>query len=299
MQVALPPRQALPLAVQSPPAQQPPFAQTLFSQQGSPAPPQLRQLPPKPVPLRPQATEEAVQKSAAFPFPPQQPWLFPPQPPQPPWLQVPSPPPQLAPAATQTPPVQQPLPLQLRFAQQGPAGAPQATKLPFRQTVPVAPAALSPEGMQLFEVASRQAPLAQGVVAPAQGGWYGPPQATQLEPEQLPVAHAAPGATHWPVAPSQQPLLQLLPAQHGSPGAPQARQPLPEQIVAAPVQLPPAQQGSPAPPQISQLPAPVQTVPVAVQLLPAQQGSPTPPQTPQLPFAQSWPLPQPLPVATQ
>ncbi len=166
--------QVLPLETQTPWSQQS-FAepQLLFSQQIWPGPPQARQFPE----LGSQESPGAVQKSAAFPPPPQHCWLSAPQAllvPAPQLLAVvpavppqrPSPGPQLRLEATQLTEVQQPFPAQVVAAQQGSPATPQATKAPAEQTwVERLPAA--PEGTHWLLDASKQPPAAHEFPAQA------------------------------------------------------------------------------------------------------------------------------------
>ena len=183
-------------------------------------------------------------------------------------MQVPWFPPQVAPAATQVVPAQQPLEPHVAFAQHACPAPPHAVNVPALHTMPAAP--FAPSGMQVLLVVSRHAPPLQ--VVPAQGGWNAPPQVVQLPAlhtlvplQVVPPQHGwpsppqpaqAPVARHWSPRPqvvpvltqrlvplaSQQPPVQVLPAQHGWPTPPQAWQRLPPHTVPAP-QAWPGQQG--------------------------------------------------------
>ena len=159
--------------------------------------------------------------------------------------------------------------------------------------------------------------------APAQQGWFRPPHAVQLLPEQtwLVPPHASPLAMHLPDTASQHPEAQVLPAQQiwpGLPGVPHATQALPvlqisvwpplfEQAAALATHLPetgsqqseprqvlPAQHAWVVAPQTVQDP-PVQTLP-PVQDAPVEThwevyGSQQPPLAQVLPAQQACPLP--------
>jgi hypothetical protein len=165
-----------------------------------------------------------------------------------------------------------------------------------------------------FEQVSRL--LAQRL--PAQHGWPRPPQATQLEPLQMPVAPHPGGQVppqpslpqvlpaqfgtqaQTPVGPQVAGAWQALPAQQACPRAPQLTHELPLHTVPAPqpgAQVPPHPSGpQTALPQVgahTQLP-PEQVAPAAHRL-PAQQGWPVAPHSRQAPPWHRDPVAQPGP----
>jgi hypothetical protein len=154
--------------------------------------------------------------------------------------------PQVAPAATQRSPKQQPS-VQVEPAQQGCGlglGAPQATGAPLLQTIPL-PLTACPEATQL--VPSQHPPPEHFI--PGQHGKPAAPHWAQAPALQVaPFWHMVPSAMHCPVPLSQQPAVQALLAQQGSPTPPQARHTSPPQAVPAAVQARPAQQICPAAP---------------------------------------------------
>ena len=129
--------------------------------------------------------------------------------------------------------------------QQGWSRPPHSEQRPAAQVPPVgampdiAAPQLSPAPMHW--PAKQHAPEAQ--VLPAQHGWLGPPQLTQLAPLQIdPVAEQTPAAR--PLNGSNDALASLAGAQQGSPMPPQRAQTLPRHAV------PPAVHEGPAPQQV-------------------------------------------------
>jgi hypothetical protein len=144
---------------------------------------------------------------------------------------------------------------------------------------------------------------------PAPHPW---PRGTHPSPEQQPPLHGLPLATHWPEVVSQQEVAaHVLLAQHRSPAAPQLAHPFavhtwpephtsPSETHPSPEQQPPLH----GLPLATHWPEIVSQQEGAVHVLPAQHALPAVPHGPpsgiaQRPMAQTAPLPQLAPSATQ